>query len=121
MNQVRVGTGLIVVKDKKVLVGRRKGSHASELYSFPGGHLDCVLRELKEECGKIKVEIRGFNPTRPEWFVTNDIMPQYEKHYKCEGWEWLTYDHLVNLSQHGECANWIPMQYISEFRNKLGI
>lgn len=146
---VRVGTGLIVVRDGKVLIGKRKGSHAAGLYSFPGGHLDwnetweaCVLRELGEECGEnIKVQVRGYSPTRTDWFVTNDIMPQYNKHYvtifivadwiegeaenmepeKCEGWDWMSYDQLASLLQHGECANWIPMEFISKFRQEIGI
>lgn len=68
-------------------------------------------------------------------------MPQYDKHYitiwmvaewvegeaenvepeKCEGWEWIDYDQLAGLSQHNECANWIPMDLISRHRNTIGI
>lgn len=55
-SQVRVGTSVLVIRDRKVLVGRRKGSHASGLVSFPGGHLDfgeswvaCAKRELVED------------------------------------------------------------------------
>jgi len=146
---VRVGTGLIVVKNGEVLVGRRKGSHAAGLVSFPGGHLDwnetweqCVLRELEEECGSdIKVKIRYFGELRKEFFVTNDIMPQYGKHYitifmvadwiagepqnlephKCDGWEWISYEKLALLHQHQQIANWIPMQYISAFRKNIGL
>lgn len=145
----RVGTSLLVVRNGKILVGRRKGSHAAGLYSVPGGHLDwneeweaCVLRELREECGEnIKVRIRHFGEKRKEFFVTNDPMPQYDKHYitiwmvadwvegeaenaepnKCEGWEWIDYDQLAGLAQHGECANWIPMDYIAAFRYTIGI
>lgn len=146
---VRVGTGIIVVKNGKVLVGKRKGAHAAGLVSFPGGHLDyneswveCVLRELREECGKdFIVKIRPFGEHREEFFVTNDIMPQYGKHYvtifmvadwvagepingephKCDGWEWIDYDQLAELSQHKECANWVPMHLISAFRQCIGI
>lgn len=144
----RVGTGIIVVRDGKVLVGKRKGSHAAGLYSFPGGHLDwnetweeCVMRELFEECGEdILVTIQPHGAQKA-LFVTNDIMPQYGKHYitifmlakwitgepvnmepnKCEGWEWITYDQLAALAQHGECANWIPMDYITSLRSVIGI
>jgi 8-oxo-dGTP diphosphatase len=144
-----VGIGLIVVKNGKVLVGKRKGSHAAGLYSFPGGHLDwnetweeCARRELAEECGdNIRVAIRYFSENRKEFFVTNDIMPQYGKHYitifmvadwftgeaenmepeKCEGWDWVSYEELAGLSQHGECADWIPMRFISEYKHKIGL
>jgi len=146
---VRVGTGLIVVKNGKVLVGKRKGSHAAGLFSFPGGHLDwnetwqaCVLRELEEECGTgIKVFLRSFDQQRKEFFVTNDIMPQYGKHYitifmvadwiegepenmepeKCEGWDWISFDQLSLAAASGECANWIPMEHITAFRHTIGI
>ena len=145
---VRVGIGFIVVRDKKVLVGKRKGSHAAGLYSFPGGHLDwnetweeCVLRELYEECGDEILVLIQPQGVHKALFVTNDIMPQYGKHYitifmlakwitgeavntephKCEGWEWVSYDELMTLAQHGGCANWIPMDYITALREQIGI
>lgn len=146
---MRVGTGLLVVKDGNVLIGKRKNSHAAGLYSFPGGHLDwnetwaeCVLRELREECGEdIKVVMRDRNISRPEFFVTNDIMPECNKHYitifmvadwvsgepqntepdKCEGWEWVSYDKLLLMSQNNQCANWIPMNLIIDYRHRIGI
>src|SRR5579863_8792621 len=86
---IKVGVGIIVVKDKKVLVGRRKGSHCAGLYSFPGGHLefgesviDCARRELKEECGAdFKVYINCVNAGDRIWFTTEDYLPEYDKHY----------------------------------------
>ena len=145
----RVGTGLLIIKKGKVLVGKRKGSHAAGLYSFPGGKLDwfenwdeCVLREKNEECGEgLKVAIRYFGAKRKEFFVTNDIMPQYNQHYitifmvadwvegepvnmephKNEFWEWMDFDQLAALAQNGECANWIPMDLIEAFRHTIGI
>lgn len=148
-NNVRVGTGIIVVKNGLVLIGKRKGSHAAGLYSFPGGHLDwneswkeCVLRELKEECGdSFNVKIKTFDKHREEFFVTNDIMPEFNKHYitifmvadwisgepvnaephKCEGWEWVTFEQLESIAKKGECANWIPINLISLYRGCIEI
>ena len=59
----RVGLGVIVVnRDGKVLIGKRKGGHAP-YYSIPGGQLDLgetfeagAIREVKEETG-IEAEI----------------------------------------------------------------
>lgn len=55
-NIPRVGLGVILVNhDGKVLIGKRKNSHAP-YYSIPGGHLepgetfeDGAIREIKEE------------------------------------------------------------------------
>ena len=52
----RVGLGIIIVNhDGKILIGKRKGSHAP-YYSIPGGHLELgetfeegAIRETKEE------------------------------------------------------------------------
>lgn len=149
-NEVRVGTGVIVVRDGKMLVGRRKGSHAAGLYSFPGGHLDfgetwaaCVLRELEEECGEgMKVRVRSFEGgLNDALFITNDIMPQYDKHYvtifmvadwiegepvnmephKCDGWEWVTFEELLALADNDKCAGWIPKPQLIANRRRLAV
>ena len=58
----RVGIGVMIFKDNKVLFGKRKGSHGEGEYAFPGGHLDymetiedCAKRETFEETG-IEIE-----------------------------------------------------------------
>ncbi len=57
-NRPKVGVGVMVFKDGKVLLGKRKASHGIGEYSFPGGHLEymesfkkCVERETQEETG----------------------------------------------------------------------
>ncbi len=54
----RIGVGILVEKEGKVLLGQRKGSHAAYTWAPPGGHLefgesveDCAKRELLEETG----------------------------------------------------------------------
>lgn len=110
----QVGVGVIVVKDNKVLLGKRKRSHGSGFWAFPGGHLEfsesfeqCAQREVAEEVGIAIDNVRLFT-------VTNDWFQQEDKHYvtvfviaeykagevqcmepeKCEGWEWFSWTAL---------------------------
>lgn len=109
----KIGVGVIVIQDNKVLFGKRIGSHGGGLWSFPGGHLEfgetpeeCAQRELLEETGLIASSV-----ARGPW-VNNFFYP--DKHYvtlfifvreftgtianlephKCEGWEWFAWDNL---------------------------
>jgi len=101
-----VGVGVIVVKEGKVLLGLRKGSHGSGCWAFPGGHLEykesveeCARRELIEETG-----LTALSYHLGPW--VSDVIE--DKHYitlfvlvdafegeltlmephKCEGWSW---------------------------------
>src|SRR5258707_8500479 len=51
----QVGVGVVVVRDGKVLLGLRRGSHGSGAWALPGGHLEwgesvesCARREVTE-------------------------------------------------------------------------
>jgi 8-oxo-dGTP diphosphatase len=77
----KVGVAIIVVKDSRILLGKRLNSHGSGTWQFPGGHLefgesieDCAKRELFEETGLTIRNIR-FGP------YTNDIFKTEQKHY----------------------------------------
>lgn len=112
-NRPKVGVAIIVCKDGKVLIGKRRGDHGGGKWGFPGGHLElgesfeeCVVRELREECDITVNNIR-FGA------ITNDIF-ESEKHYvtifmigdykdgelktmepdKCEKWEWQQWSEL---------------------------
>lgn len=109
----RVGVGVIVAKEGKILLGKRKGFHGRGCYSPPGGNLEFTetvetgaTRELNEETGLIPLSIR-LGP----W--TQDVIDE-QKHYislfaiitefegeprllephKCEGWDWYFWDEL---------------------------
>jgi len=54
----RIGVGVIILRGKKVLLGRRKGPRGSGTYGLPGGYLEnnetfeeCAMREVLEETG----------------------------------------------------------------------
>lgn len=110
----KVGIGVIVFKDGKILLGKRKNSHGDGAWSFPGGHLEfgesweeCAKRETMEETG-ISIKNIRFGA------VTNDIFQTEEKHYitifmlsdynfgevqimepeKCEKWDWFSWNQL---------------------------
>ena len=82
MNQKpQVGIAMILTKDGKVLLMKRKGSHGKGTWSTPGGHLEfgetleeCAAREAKEEVGVDVIDVR-FRA------VTNDIFEETGKHY----------------------------------------
>lgn len=76
----KVGIGALVMRDGKVLIGKRLGGHGSGTYMIPGGHLefgesfeDCAKRETEEECGLKDLEVKGLVS------LGNNIV--YEKHY----------------------------------------
>jgi len=76
----KVGVGIMIFKDGKVLVAKRKGSHGKGEYSFPGGHLEymesfeqCARREIREECG---IEIQNIR-----FLCLANITKYNPKHY----------------------------------------
>lgn len=76
-----VGVGVIVLKGRQVLMGKRIGAHGEGTWQFPGGHLefgedpaDCARREVLEETG-----LTIANP-RPGPY-TNDVFDREAKHY----------------------------------------
>jgi 8-oxo-dGTP diphosphatase len=109
-----VGLGVVVVREGKVLLGKRKNAHGTGCWGFPGGHLEHgenveqgALRELSEETG-----LKGLAVQLGPW--TNDIIE--EKHYvtlfvfvdfyegeieakepeKCQAWQWHDWNDLPN-------------------------
>ncbi|GAB6905231.1 putative DNA alkylation repair enzyme (modular protein) [Desulfosarcina cetonica] len=103
-----IGVGIIVVRDGRVLLGKRKSAHGAGTWQFPGGHLEfgesieaCARRELSEETG-LTISRWRLGP------FTNDIFEKEQKHYvtlfviaettegepivkephKCERWDW---------------------------------
>jgi 8-oxo-dGTP diphosphatase len=110
----RIGVGVCVIKDGKVLFGKRKNAHGEGSWCFPGGHLEwnesieeCAKREVLEETWLSIKDLR-FGP------YTNDIFEKENKHYvtlfviadydsgelklmepeKCERWNWFDWKKL---------------------------
>lgn len=122
----KIWVGVIVCRDSKILLGKRKNSHGDGTWSFPGGHLEwgesweeCARRETLEEVG-IELGELSFET------ATNDVFDP-AKHYvtifmkwdykdgevtnlepeKCERWEWFSWENLP-------APLFLPIQHLLE-------
>lgn len=109
-----VGVGVLIIRDGRVLLGKRRNAHGEGDWSPPGGHLEfgetpeeCAAREAREETGLDIANVRLAG-------VTNSIFTEENKHYvtlflvaecstgtpellepdKCEGWDWYDWESL---------------------------
>lgn len=109
-----VGVGIAIIRNGKILLGKRKNAHGEGEWAFPGGHLEygeevevCARREAIEETG-LKLGKCVVGP------YTNSVFHSRGKHYvtliliaespvgeainrepeKCEYWEWFDWNNL---------------------------
>jgi 8-oxo-dGTP diphosphatase len=103
----KVGVGVLVLKDGKILMTQRKGSHGAGEYAYPGGHLEfgesfeeCARREVREEAG-VEIDnikfLRVANVTKYQGRHYIDIAlsatwksgePQVLEPEKATSWQW---------------------------------
>jgi 8-oxo-dGTP diphosphatase len=110
----RIGVGVLIVRDGRVLLGERRGSHGAGSWAPPGGHLEagesvdaCARREAAEETG---LALGALEPG--PWSV--DAFPEIDRRYvtlfvvardpageprlcepdRCAGWAWCDWDAL---------------------------
>lgn len=112
-NKPKVGVGVLIFKEGKILLGKRKGSHGEGEYSFPGGHLEymesfeeCAERETMEEAGIRITNIRfqflsNVTAYKPKHYVHVGVIADWEsgepeimEPEKCESWGWYDVDNL---------------------------
>lgn len=121
----KVGIGVLVFKDGKVLLGKRLGNHAPDVYAGPGGHLEymesfeeCAKREAREEAG-IEIEnirflcVSNFMDYAPKHYVDIGVMADWKSGTptvcepdRCESWAWYDLDKLPS-PLFGAVANYI--------------
>lgn len=109
-----IGVGVAIIRNGKILLGKRKNAHGEGEWAFPGGHLEygeqveaCARREVLEETG---LEL-GQCHVGP---YTNNVFTTHNKHYitliiiaeagegepqnlepeKCESWQWFDWNQL---------------------------
>ena len=75
-----VGVAVILTRENRVLLMKRKGPHGPGTWTVPGGHMEfgetpqqCAVRETKEEIGVEITDIR-FRA------ITNDVFESEERH-----------------------------------------
>ncbi len=108
-----VGIGVMIVKDGKMLLGKRKGKHVPGVYAWPGGHLEYMesfeegaKREVMEETG-LEIEnirfISVFNikSFAPKHYVNLTLLADWKSGEakvtepdKCESWDWYEFENL---------------------------
>lgn len=109
----KVGVGVVVFKDGKILLGKRLGSHASGVYAGPGGHVEfgesfeeAARREVREETGLEVKNIRVISLSnlchwKNKQYADIGITAEWEsgepknmEPEKCDGWDWYDINHL---------------------------
>jgi len=128
-----VGVGVLITRNKRILLGKRKNSHGEGTWAPPGGHLEwyesvssCAKREVKEETG---LDIVVLTPNSVA--TTNDFFPEDGKHYvtlfvkgynhlqepkvmepdKCEEWKWYDWREIPKLNLFVAMRNLIKQNY----------
>lgn len=78
-SQIKVGVGVVIIKDGQTLLAKRKSKHANGVYGSCGGHMEfgerpieAAKREAREELG---VELGNLK------FASCTSMRKYGKHY----------------------------------------
>lgn len=112
----KVGVGVMIRRDNKVLLGLRKGSHGAGEWSFPGGHLEwgesvfqTAIREAMEETGLVVSDLELISVADEMRYIDSDDKhylnigvransvdgePQLMEPNKCEKWGWFDLENL---------------------------
>ncbi len=114
-HSTKVGVGVAIFKDGKVLLGKRQGSHGVGQYAGTGGHLeymesfeDCAKRETREETG---IEI-----TNVRFLCLSNLKEYAPKHYVDVGLiaDWLSGEPRVMEPDKVESWDWYELDKIPE-------
>ncbi|WP_025820489.1 nucleotide triphosphate diphosphatase NUDT15 [Shewanella marina] len=103
--QVKVGVGVIIMQDGKILLGKRQGSHGAGTWACPGGHIEfgesietCAAREVLEETGLVISELKHAD-------FTNNVIDD-DKHYVTVFMQTRTYQGEPQVLEPNKCECW---------------
>jgi 8-oxo-dGTP diphosphatase len=113
LSQPLVGIGVMVFKEGRVLLGRRRGAHGAGEYAWPGGHLehlesflDCAEREVMEETGLRIGDVQFLRVLNTRHYAPRHYVdlaftaewvsgePEVREPDKVESWAWYALDDL---------------------------
>lgn len=125
----KVGVGVIIVKDGKVLLCERLSSHGAGTYSIPGGHMefgesfeDTARREVEEETGLKNIVIKDLVCVKNDrvygkHFITIGMLAEWKsgepvamEPEKASNWAWYSLDALPEnlfLPSKAVLENWM--------------
>lgn len=111
----KVGIGVLIFKDGKVLLGKRKSSHGAGEFCGTGGHFEymesfegCAKRETLEEAG---IEIENI-----QFLCLNNVKEYAPKHYVDIGLtaDWKSGEPKVMEPEKLESWNWYDINNLPE-------
>jgi 8-oxo-dGTP diphosphatase len=125
----KIGIGVIVIRNGKVLLGERLASHGAGTWAIPGGHLEfnetfeeTAKREVQEETGLTNIKVRGLvsimnDRVYDRHFVSIGILaesvsgePYAAEPEKSANWAWFAVDALpdnIFIPSKGVLDNWL--------------
>ena len=107
-----IGINVFIIKDNRLLLGKRKDVYGAGTWGLPGGHLetgeamkDAAARELAEETGLSAKEFNFSNIVNygngekhylQIGFVAENIdgEPTLKEPHRCEEWKWFKFSEL---------------------------
>ncbi len=130
--QFTTAVDVFVVKDGKILLGKRQNTFGAGFWGLPGGHLEksetvvqAALRELKEETGLVAASAEFVvvfnNNNREEPYIHFGMLatgvsgePKLMEPEKFSEWEWFDLKDLPNKD-----ILWVHAPLIKAFKEKV--